>query len=236
MAEADLRRNAILAQLPDSEMTAVLPNLHIEQPEIRHSAYEPGKPITDIYFPLTSVFSLVAMAEQKIVVEVATIGFEGVVGLPVFLGATTSPQSAFCQIPGATARIAVEDFRRALNHDGALHALLNRFTQATMVQIGQNVVCNSTHSTEARMARWLITTHDRVARDEFLLTQEFLSQMLGVARPTVSETAQRIQTEGSIRYSRGTMTIVDRQALERTACDCYQIIKSEFDDLRSNGA
>lgn len=234
--QPDLRRNAILAQLPDSESTAMEPHLHVEQAELRHSAYEPGKPIADIYFPLTSVFSLVAVAEEKIVLEVATIGYEGIVGLPAYLGAATSPQAAFCQVPGATARIAVADFRRALSHDGALHALLNRFTQATMVQIAQNVVCNSTHSTEARMARWLVTTHDRVGSNDFPLTQEFLAQMLGVHRLTVSETAQRIQAEGSIRYSRGTMTIVDRQALERIACDCYRIVKAEFDALRNGEA
>jgi CRP-like cAMP-binding protein len=234
MLQAELRRNAILAQLPVSELTALKPYLHVEQVEIRHSAYEPGKPISDVYFPLTSVFSLVALAGEKIVVEVATIGYEGMVGLPVYLGAATSPQAAFCQVSGATARIAVEDFRRALSRDGGLHALLNRFTQATMVQIAQNVVCNSSHSTEARMARWLVTTHDRVGNDEFPITQGFLAQMLGVQRPTVSETAQRLQADGSIRYSRGTITVVDRQALERTACDCYRIVKSEFDDMRNN--
>jgi CRP-like cAMP-binding protein len=233
MLQSDLRRNAILAQLPDSELTALKPCLYVEQVELRHFAYEPGKPIADIYFPLTSVFSLVALAGEKIVLEVATVGYEGIVGLPVYLGAATSPQAAYCQISGATARIAVADFRRALSRDGGLHALLNRFTQATMVQMAQNVVCNGTHSTEARMARWLLITHDRVGSDEFPLTQEFLAQMLGVHRPTVSETAQRIQAEGSIRYSRGTMTVVDRQALERTACDCYRIVKAEFDALRN---
>jgi CRP-like cAMP-binding protein len=229
----EFRRNAILGRLPELELTALAPHLHVEQTELRHPAYEPGKPIINIYFPLTSVFSLVAVAEEKIVVEVATIGFEGMVGLPAYLGATTSPQAAFCQVAGTAVRIAVDDFRRALNHDGALHALLNRFTQATMVQIAQNVVCNSTHSTEARMARWLVTTQDRVGSASFSLTQEFLSQMLGVHRPTVSETAQRIQTEGSIRYTRGVMTIVDRQAVERMACDCYRIVKAEFDELRN---
>lgn len=233
MTQSDLRRNAILSQLPESELAALTPHLRIEQAQLWHFAYQPGKPIADIYFPLTSVFSLVAMAGEKIAVEVATVGYEGIVGLPVYLGAATSPQAAFCQISGATARIAVADFHQALSRDGGLHALLNRFAQATMVQMAQNVVCNSTHSTEPRMARWLLTTHDRVGSDEFPLTQDFLAQMLGVHRPTVSETAQRIQKEGSIRYSRGTMTIVDRQALERTACDCYRIVKAEFDDLRN---
>jgi CRP-like cAMP-binding protein len=236
VTEEDVRRNAILAQLPESEFEQLYPHLRVEQSEIKRPAYEPGKPITEIYFPLTSVYSVVAMADGQIQLEVATVGYEGMVGLPVYLGATTSPQASFCQVPGETVRIGVDDFRRALARDGALHALLNRFTQATMVQVGQNVVCNRSHPTEVRMARWLLTTGDRVGRDEFPLTQEFLAQMLGVHRPTVSDTAQRIQADGLIRYRRGVITIADRDGLEKTACECYRIVKAEFDDLRNHGA
>lgn len=233
MAETEFRRNAILAQLPDAEFAAIRPQLRLEQAEMKRPAYEPEKPITDIFFPLTSVFSLVAVADGHVQLEVATVGHEGMVGLPVYLGAMQSPQAAFCQIPGETVRISVPDFRQALSRDGTLHALLNRFTQATMVQVSQNVVCNRSHNTDARLARWLATTHDRVGRDEFQLTQEFMAQMLGVHRPTVSETAQRIQAMGLIRYSRGVVTITDREGLERTTCECYGIIRSEFDALRN---
>lgn len=232
MTENNYQRNAILGQLPDSEFAELKPYLNVEQAELKQSAYQPGKPIADIYFPLSSVYSLVAMADGQVQVEVATVGHEGMVGLPVYLGASSSPQAAFCQVPGDTVRIGVGDFRQALNRDGTLHSLLNRFTQATMVQVAQNVVCNRSHTTEARLARWLATTHDRVGRDEFPLTQEFMAQMLGVHRPTVSETAQRIQAEGLIRYSRGVITIADRAGLERTACECYAIIRAEFDALR----
>ncbi|PQM46684.1 hypothetical protein C1Y40_03121 [Mycobacterium talmoniae] len=233
MSDEDFRANAILAQLPDSEFTALRPHLRLEQSQIKRPAYEPGKPINDILFPITAVYSLVAIADGRVTLEVATIGREGMVGLPVYLGATSSPQAAFCQVPGAAVRTTVEDFRRALGRDGVLHALLNRFTQATMVQVAQNVVCNRSHSTEARMARWLATTQDRVGRDEFPLTQEFLAQMLGVHRPTVSAAAQKIQSGGLIRYRRGVITIIDRPELERVACDCYRIIRAEFDDLRN---
>jgi CRP-like cAMP-binding protein len=234
LSKDEFRRNAILAQLPDEEFVALEPQLCVEQTEIKRPAYEPGKPITDIVFPLTSVFSLVAMADGRIQLEVATVGHEGMVGLPVYLGAVSTPQAAFCQVPGDSARLSVGAFRQALSRDGTLHALLNRFTQATMVQVSQNVVCNRSHPTEVRMARWLLTTADRVGSDEFPLTQEFLAQMLGVHRPTVSETAQRIQSEGLIRYRRGTMTIADRDSLERKACECYHIVKAEFDDLRNH--
>jgi CRP-like cAMP-binding protein len=152
----------------------------------------------------------------------------------VYLGAPTSPQTAFCQIPGEAATASVDDFRQLLTRDGGLHALLSRFTQATMVQVAQNVVCNSSHSAEKRMARWLLTTQDRVGRDEFTLTQEFLARMLGVHRPTVSETAQRIQAQGLIRYRRGAITIVDRHRLREIACDCYGIVKAEFDEIRNH--
>jgi CRP-like cAMP-binding protein len=234
MTEDEFRRNAILAQLPDSELSALRPHLRLEQTQLKQPAYEPGRPIGDIYFPLTAVYSVVALADGQVRLEVATVGYEGMVGLPVYLGATSSPQAAFCQIPGSSVGIRVGDFRQALGRDGALHALLNRYTQATMVQVAQNVVCNRSHTTEQRMARWLTTTQDRVGRDEFPLTQEFLAQMLGVHRPTVSETAQRLQAEGLIRYSRGIISITDRTGLERMACDCYRIIKKEFDDLANH--
>jgi CRP-like cAMP-binding protein len=118
-----------------------------------------------------------------------------------------------------------------LSADGALHGLLNRFTQATMIQIAQNVVCNATHTLAQRAARWLLTTHDRVGCTEFALTQQFLSQMLGVRRPTVSETAGKLQAQGLIRYRRGTLTITDRPGLEQLTCSCYGIVRAEFDRL-----
>jgi CRP-like cAMP-binding protein len=235
MTADEFRRNAILAQLPDSEYVQLKPHLRLEPSEMKHPAYEPGKPIADIYFPLSSVYSLVAVVDGRVGLEVATIGHEGMVGLPVYLGASSSPQAAFCQIPGDSARITVDEFRQALARDGTLHTLLNRFTQATMVQVAQNVVCNRSHSTEARMARWLLTTQDRVRSDEIRLTQEFLAQMLGVHRPTVSDTAQRIQDQELIRYSRGTIIIADRRRLERKACECYGIVKAEFDAITNLG-
>lgn len=227
-------RNAILARLPETEYAQLRHHLRLEHAEMKETAYEPGASITRVYFPLSSVYSLVATANGQLAVEVATIGPEGFVGLPVYLGALSSPQTAFCQVPGDAACLGVAEFRQALSRAGELHALLNRYTQATMVQISQNVVCNRTHPTEQRMARWLLTTHDRVGRDEFPLTQEFLAQMLGVHRATVSETAQRIQAQHLTRYSRGIVTITDRQGLERLACGCYRIVKDEFDSITNH--
>jgi CRP-like cAMP-binding protein len=196
--------------------------------------YRPDEPITEVFFPLTSVFSLVALADEQIQVEVATIGLEGMVGLPLFLGAASSPHASFCQIPGQAVRLSANGLRQALTGDGALHAGLGRLTQATMVQIAQNVVCNNSHELEPRAARWLLTTHDRVEGDEFFLTQEFLAQMLGARRPTVSQVAARLQDKGLISYARGRMRILDRAGLEKTACQCYSIVRAEFDAI-TNG-
>jgi CRP-like cAMP-binding protein len=226
-----VRRNAILRQLPEREYRRLRAKMAFIEAEIRQEVYQPDQPITDVYFPLSSVYSLVGWVNEHQPVEVATIGHEGMVGLPLFLGANTSPHAAFCQIPGDSLRLGAEDLRSALRLDGVLHRTLNRFTQATMVQVAQNVVCNGAHATQQRAARWLLTTHDRVRRDQFLLTQNFLAQMLGVRRPTVSEVAQGLQDQGLIRYSRGLVTIVDRARLEQVACPCYAIVRAEFDAI-----
>jgi CRP-like cAMP-binding protein len=169
--------------------------------------------IAEVHFPLSSVYSMVALADhQHPQVEVATIGYEGMVGLPLFLGATTSPNTAFAQVAGRAAILSAADFRDFLATDGALHSLLHRYTQTSLVQVSQNVVCNTVHSTEKRAARWLLTTGDRVRCDTFPLTQDFLAQMLGVRRQTVSESASRLQADGLIQYTCGIVTIADRAA------------------------
>jgi CRP-like cAMP-binding protein len=231
MTDDELRHNAILAALPEPEFERLRAHLQPTDAQVRDQVYQPDKPIDHLFFPISAVFSLVGTADDNVLVEVATIGREGMVGLPVFLGRPTSPHASFCQVPGRAAVMSAGALRSVLSDDGALHGLLNRFTQATMVQVAQNVVCNGTHPVGQRAARWLLTTHDRVQRDEFPLTQEFLGQMLGARRPTVSETAGKLQAEGLIRYSRGRLTITDRPGLEQVACSCYAIVKAEFDAL-----
>lgn len=234
MTDVDrLGENFILAGLPRGERERIGGRLEIVDMEVRSTIYDAGSPITEVVFPFDSVFSMVAVADDRIVVEVATIGREGMVGLPAFLGAPTSPHPTFCQVAGTAARMSVDALRASLNGDGRLHLALNRLAQATMVQIAQNVVCNSTHTLDQRAARWLLTTHDRVDRDTFSLTQEFLAQMLGVRRPTVSETARRLQAQQLIRYSRGQLTITDRPGLEALSCDCYRVVRSEFEAMAS---
>ncbi|MFG2004573.1 Crp/Fnr family transcriptional regulator [Spirillospora sp. NPDC048911] len=226
----DPRRNRLLAGLPAKVYQRVVPDLEQFHAGMRHEVYGPGQPIEHVYFPLYSVFSLVAEADGK-AVEVATIGHEGMVGLPVFLGAATSPNRAFCQIPGPTLRMTAAQLRRLLQDNGVLHTALHHYTQATLVQLAQSVACNRLHDNAQRMSRWILTTHDRMDTDRFTLTHEFLAQMLGVRRATVSEHAANLQRQGLITYSRGAMTITDRRGLEGNTCECYHIVRTEFDAL-----
>ncbi|HEY7595551.1 MAG TPA: Crp/Fnr family transcriptional regulator [Actinophytocola sp.] len=237
MDAEDKSQNAILAQLSDDEYTQLRPSLRTIEVRTRQQVYEYREPVDAVYFPLTAVFSMVAMVTsgERSQVEVGTIGFEGMVGLPLFLGSTSSPTATFCQVPGRAVRLAAEDFHEFLTQDGQLHGLLHRYVQTIMVQMSQSVACNVAHLTEQRAARWILTTGDRTRSERFPLTQEFLAQMLGVRRATVSEIAGKLQTDGLITYTRGNLTIVDRPSLTDVACECYKIIKAEFDDFRGAG-
>ena len=162
-----LRRNAILRRLPDGEFQRVRSRVEVIDAEIGQQLYQPGEPITEVYFPLTSVYSLVALADGRILIEVATIGHEGMVGLPLFLGATSSPHASNCQIPGQSARLTADGMREVLHDDGVLHQTLNRLTQATMVQVAQNVVCNNSHELP-QPGSALVADHPRPGRKRHL--------------------------------------------------------------------
>jgi CRP-like cAMP-binding protein len=168
-------------------------------------------------------------------VEVATVGREGTTGLPVFLGVSSSPGRAFCQIEGDAWRMSADDLRAASEPGSALYSALQLFTQAMIILISQSAACNRTHVIEQRCARWLLMTHDRVSRDQYYLTQEFLAQMLGVRRAAVNQAAGALQNKGIIEYTRGRMTIKDRAALEGASCECYAIIHNEFERLLPMG-
>lgn len=230
----ELHGNTLLDRLPGPEFERLRPLLVTVDARLRDQVYEPDGPIPAVYFPLTAVYSMVAVGDGPATVEVGTVGHEGLVGLPLFLGAASSPNAAFCQVPGRAAVLTAADLRRFLVRDGDLHRLLHRYTQTMMVQMAQNVVCNTAHPVVQRAARWLLTTGDRVRRDEFPITREFLGQMLGVPRPTVSEVAERLQAEGLVRYADDRVVLVDRAGLERVTCTCYRIVRAEFD--RAPGA
>ena len=225
------RRNLILQGLPDDEYARLTSFLEPVDLGLKDVLYDRDKAIEHLYFPVTSVLSVLSSVDGEAAVEVATIGHEGVSGLPAFLGGAVSPHDTLCQVPGAAVRLATPDLQAFLGADGGLHDLLHRYTQAMMVQLSQNVACNRLHTTEERCARWLMQTRDRVGADEFDLTQEFLAQMLGVRRGTVSLTAGLLQQAGVIRYTRGRITVVDAEALHDAACECYDLVQAEFTRL-----
>jgi CRP-like cAMP-binding protein len=223
--------NRLLDALPGEELERLRPHLETTTMELKEVLFEPNVPIRHVYFPINGVCSLVTTMEDGQIIEVSTVGNEGMVGLSVFLGVDTTPLRAFSQVPGKAVRITSDDLRAEVGADDRLHELLRRYTEAMFVFAVQSSACNRLHPIEQRCGRWLLHTHDRVGSDEFLLTQEFLAQMLGVRRASVSGVASRLQGAGVISYSRGRITVLDRPGLEAVACECYGVIKEEFDHL-----
>jgi len=219
--------NRVLAALPHAEYERLLPRLKTVSLIVKQVMYEQNTPIKYVYFPFNAVVSEVAKMKNGQISEVTTIGNEGMLGTTVFLGSDRTPLAAFAQVAGQAARMKASDLRAEIAQDGPLMKILLRYTQGLMVQIAQSGACNQLHSPKQRCARWLLMTHDRVGRDEFVLTQEFLCQMLGLRRATVSEVASSMQRAGLIRYTRGRISIIDRHALETACCECYGVICAE---------
>jgi CRP-like cAMP-binding protein len=220
--------NLLLAALPCAEYDALVPHLETVQIAVLEVIADSGEPLRHAYFPLTGILSLVATDANGGVVEVGTIGREGMAGLPAFLGAGSSPLTLNGQVPGLHARLPIADLLAAAAPGTMLHALLLRYAHAFYVLAGQSAACNRLHPVEERCARWLLLTHDRVRTESFLLTQEVLGQMLGVRRPSVTLAANLLQRAGLIAYRRGLITILDRTGLEAAACECYGVISDEF--------
>jgi CRP-like cAMP-binding protein len=225
------RGNRILDALPAKDYERLLPALSPVSLKLKQMLLESGKAIDTVYFPVSAVVSLLTTMDGSSV-EVATVGNEGIVGVPVFLGAQALGAQDFyqVQVPGQVAAMTAEAFLKSTARD-PLRGLVQRYAQALFSQVTQQVACNGLHSIEERCSRWMLLTHDRVGGDEFPLTQEFLAQMLGVRRPSVSVAAGILQRAGFIRYSRGRVAIVDRDGLENASCECYRIIRTEFDRL-----
>jgi CRP-like cAMP-binding protein len=221
-------KNQLLAALPPEELAHLAPHLEVVELQPLEIIAHSGEPLPHAYFPLSGILSIVAIDGDGGTVEVGTVGHEGVVGLPSFLGAPASPFQTMGQVPGQHARLPMGRLLAAAVPGTALHALLLRYAQAYYILAGQSAACNRLHSMEERCARWLLLTHDRVARDSFLLTQDVLAQMLGVRRPNVTIAAGILQKAGFITYRRGVITILDRGGLEAAACECYGIVQAAF--------
>lgn len=190
---------------------------------------EVGEPIGYVYFPHTAVICLMAVMRENGAVETATIGPEGVVGFEMLWGATAINRT-IVQVSGEATRIRLRDMATAVRESSTLRAVLLRYIGAFLVQVTQSVACNGLHKLEERCCRWLLMAHDRAQRDSFPITQDYLAEMLGVHRPTITVVARALQAAGLIRYSRGVLTIVDRRGLQASACECYAIVRRAYDE------
>ncbi len=225
--------NQILAALPRAQYRRLQAGLEPVTLTFGEILYEPDKPIRHLYFPSDSLVSLLTLADGHRALEVGMVGREGMLGIPVALGIKNSPVRALVQGSGSALRMKAASFRRELQQNLPLQRELHRYTHVLMAQVTQTAACNRFHVVEARLARWLLMTRDRVRSDQFRLTQEFLSHMLGVRRVGVTKAAGALQRRKLIEYSRGEISILDGNSLEAAACRCYRIVKNVQD--RSQG-
>jgi CRP-like cAMP-binding protein len=223
--------NQLLAHLPQDELTRLQARLEKVQLALHDALLERSQPIRYVYFPCTAVGSALAQMANGTAVEAGTIGKEGMVGIPVLLGVDTGVETTVCQVAGEALRMSAAEFRQAIKQSDALRLVMQRYVQAYLSQVSQSVACNRLHSVEERFARWMLMTEDRAGSSEFRLTQEFIAQMLGVHRPTVSLVANTFQRAGLIEYKRGLIKILNRPGLEKAACECYRIVKDQYDRL-----
>jgi CRP-like cAMP-binding protein len=223
--------NRILRSLPSDEYEQLLPFLELVRLRIGQVLHEPGDEMRYVYFPNHGVLSMLTVLNSGEAVEIATVGNEGIADLSVFLGLTVATSRLINQVPGEALRLEPSAFLRLVSDCPSLRAGLGLYMVAMFTLVSQSAACNRLHSLEERCARWILMTHDRVDADTFPLTQEFLSTMLGVRRPSVSVAAGVLQKASLIAYSRGNMTVVNRAGLESSACECYQIITEQFQRL-----
>jgi len=217
-------QNSLLAALPRKSYLRLAPGLAPVELVFGEVLYEAGDPIRDVYFPTQSLVSLLTVVEGHLALEVGMVGREGMVGVPLVLGADVSPVRALVQGAGPALKMDAQRFRNELNASPPLQREVQRYIYAMMVQISQTAGCNRFHVVEARLARWLLMTRDRMRSGHFRMTHEFLSHMLGVRRVGVTEAASALQRRKLIEYSRGSITILDDRGLEAACCSCYQVV------------
>jgi CRP-like cAMP-binding protein len=228
-SNGDSSVNRLLAALPRNEYKRLLPKLKTVSLILGEALYEPGDVIKYVYFPNDSIISLISELSKTSWLEVGMVGNEGMAGLSVFLGVPSSSTRALVQGAGTAMRMSAVAVRAEANQLGGLHHLLHRYSHSMLAQVSQSSACNRYHFVDARLARWLLMTKDRLGAEEFLLTQEFLATMLGVRREGVSKAAGALQAARLIRYSRGMITVLNRRGLEAKSCECYAIMKAETD-------
>ncbi len=226
--------NRLLAALPAADFNRLLPHLTTVPIRAKQVLHKYREPLQAVYFMNGGVASITTMLPDGTMVEAATVGDEGMVGIEAFLNDhPVAPGEALLQVPDTNAvMLSVAHFREELARHGALHNLMGRYTEVVIAQMMQSTACNALHDVQQRCARWLLTTHDRMHEQDFNLSHEFLAMMLGARRPTVSVVASALQQAGLIRYSHGHVTVRDRKGLEAASCECYAIVRAHFDRLR----
>jgi len=228
---ADPRTNQLLAALPDAEWNRWQPLLEAVSLSLGDVLYEPGALLSHVYFPADAIVSLLYVMENGASAEIAVVGNEGMVGVSLFMGGESTPGRAVVQSAGQGFRLRAQTLKDEFNRAGPVLHLLLRYTQALITQMAQTAVCNRHHSLDQQLCRWLLLSLDRLPDNELAMTQELIANMLGVRREGVTEAASRLQQAGLIRYSRGRIVVLDRALLEKRTCECYAVVKKEYDRL-----
>ena len=229
--EAGPLQNRLLAALPDAEWQRWLPKLEAVPLPLGSVLYESGGTLSHVYFPTTAIVSLLYVMESGASAEIAVVGNEGLVGISLFMGGDSTPSRAVVQSAGQGYRLAAAAMQEEFDRAGAAMHLLLRYTQALITQMAQTAVCNRHHSLDQQLCRWLLLSLDRLQGNELKMTQELIANMLGVRREGVTEGATRLQQAGLIRYARGHITVLDRAGLEARTCECYAVVRKEYDRL-----
>jgi CRP-like cAMP-binding protein len=224
-------QNHLLAALPAAEFERLSPHLELVAMPLGEILYESGGRLQHVYFPTTSIVSLLYVLENGASAEIAVVGNEGILGISLFMGGETTPNQAVVQSAGHGYRLTARLLKQEFNRNGPMLHLLLRYTQALITQMTQTAVCNRHHSVEQQLCRWLLLMLDRVSSDSVTMTQELIASMLGVRREGVTEAAGKLQDAGLIRYRRGHIEVLDRPKLETAVCECYVVVKRESDRL-----
>jgi CRP-like cAMP-binding protein len=227
----DRSTNYLLAALPEAEWQRWLPELEPIEMPLGQVLYESGSTLSHVYFPISSIVSLLYVMEDGASAEIAVVGNEGIVGISLFMGGGSTPSRAVVQSAGRGLRLKAQMMKDEFDKNGPVLHLLLRYTQALITQMSQTAVCNRHHSLDQQLCRWLLLSLDRLPGDELAMTQELIANMLGVRRGGVTEAALQLQKAGLIQYVRGHITVLDRAGLERRTCECYAVVKKEYDRL-----
>jgi CRP-like cAMP-binding protein len=230
-ASSTAKQNHLLAALPEPEWQRWLPELEPVEMPLSQVLYESGAPSNHVYFPTTAIVSLLYVLQNGSSAEIAVIGNEGLVGISSFMGGDSTLSRAVVQSAGQGFRMKAETLKREFARSAPVLHVMLRYTQALLTQMAQTAVCNRHHSLNQQLCRWLLLSLDRLQGEELVMTQELIANMLGVRREGVTEAALKLQKTGLIRYSRGHITVLDRPGLEKLTCECYAVVKKEYDRL-----